>query len=135
MGLDMSLYGEIHNYGIGDDKPMLDGYPLTKQTVELSYWRKHPNLHGYIVNTFAGGEDECQRIELVDSDLENIIEAIKNDKLPFTEGFFFGRSPQKGESEYEEMKEYDLEVFRKARKWLATHNDKQFRSVVYQSSW
>ena len=135
MGLDMSLYGEIHNIGFGEDKPMLDGYPLMKQTVELSYWRKHPNLHGYIVNTFADGEDECQRIELNEDDLTKIIEAVKNDKLPFTEGFFFGRSSMPGDSEYENQKEYDIEVFTKARDWLDVDTKNEFRTVVYQASW
>lgn len=135
MGLDMSLYGEIHNFGIGDDKPMLDGYPLAKQTVELSYWRKHPNLHGFIVQEFADGVDECQRIELDDDDLVKIIEAIKDNKLPFTEGFFFGRSTMYGEPEYEEQRDYDIGIFEKAREWLAVHKDKEFRNVVYQASW
>jgi hypothetical protein len=27
---------------------------------EVGYWRKHPDLHGYIVETFADGVDACQ---------------------------------------------------------------------------
>jgi hypothetical protein len=27
----------------------------SRESEDLGYWRKHPNLHGYIINTFAEG--------------------------------------------------------------------------------
>lgn len=136
MGLDMSLYGEKYDFSMNGEREMVDGYPLHKTTIELAYWRKHPNLHGYIVEEFADGEDECQKIELSDNDIRQIIEAIKNDNLPFTEGFFFGRSSQKGEPEYEEEKKHDIEVFNKALDWVNTKgNTPGYRSIYYQASW
>lgn len=55
MGLDMYLEGKEHIGG---------------ETVELGYWRKHPDLHGYIVGTFADGKDICQEIPLAVQDME-----------------------------------------------------------------
>lgn len=43
----------------------------------VAYWRKVNWLHGYIVNTFAGGVDECQEIPLSKADMENILEKVK----------------------------------------------------------
>ena len=65
--------------------------------------RKHPDLHGYIVEKYADGRDECQEIELSVNDLEDIVRAIELDKLPHTEGFFFG-TPEWHEEDKEERK-------------------------------
>lgn len=138
MGLDMNLYGEKSlDYQVEE---MIDGFKVSKIVLEIAYWRKHPNLHGFIVSGFADGVDECQRIHLDKDDLHNIIVALKNDAIygePVT-GFFFGRSYFPGEKDefgsYEEQKAYDIEVFTKARDWLLTEG-KEWRSVVYQASW
>jgi hypothetical protein len=87
MGLDMYLKGSLHkmqNFEHPEKDAKLDGFRITEITLELGYWRKHPNLHGYIVENFADGVDECQEIELAPADLLNIIEAIKDKKLPHT---------------------------------------------------
>jgi beta-xylosidase len=135
MGLDMYLYGEKSSMAIGANAPTEDGFRLASKTLEIAYWRKHPNLHGYIVETFADGVDECQPINLHKEEINKIIEAIKNDELPFTEGFFFGRSPQKGEPEYEENKQHDIEVFEKALKWLGEQTEEDWRYIKYEASW
>src|SRR5271156_4778158 len=94
MGLDMYLTGEtflmpdFQNRSIDLQE---DGFCLRSKTVEMGYWRKHPNLHGYIVQTFAGGEDDCQTIDLSDH-IRTIIAAVKAQQLPHTTGFFFGGS-------------------------------------------
>ena len=75
MGLDMYLYGEENG-----------------EQIELGYWRKHPNLHGFIVQTFANALDDCQKIELSVKDLQTVYEAVNVEALPETEGFFFGKS-------------------------------------------
>ena len=131
MGLDMYLDGDKYlalDFDNPDNTPTEDGYRLTNRTLRLGYWRKHPNLHGYIVNTFADGIDQCQRIDLSENDIEKIIDAVARDDLPHTEGFFFGISDG---SEREET----LRIFRDALQWLRTTEPNVFRSVHYQASW
>ena len=132
MGLDMYLTGEKYlptNWDKPEDNVTEDGFRLKSKELQLGYWRKHPNLHGYIVNTFAGGNDNpCQRIELSANSMRQIIEAVKNKDLPHTEGFFFGESDG---SEDEET----IEIFTKAIAWLETKEDNVWRSVFYTASW
>ena len=65
MGLDMTLRGHHYNTAYKDDVPrpkLDDKYDIESMDVDLGYWRKHADLHGYIVKTFAKGVDECQKI-------------------------------------------------------------------------
>ena len=132
MGLDMYLTG--HKFIWTDHKnpknnPIEDGYRVKVRELELGYWRKHPDLHGYIVDTFAGGNDDCQRIDLDEKALEKIIDAIENDELPSgVTGFVFGQSGP-------EDKDPSLEILRAALKWLKAPDKKCSRSVYYQASW
>ena len=131
MGLDMYLEGDkflAMDWENPENTPTEDGYRLTSRTVRLGYWRKHPNLHGYIVNNFADGVDQCQRIDLGEEDIEKIIDAVARDDLPHTEGFFFGVSDG---SEREET----LRIFRDALQWLRITEPNIFRSVHYEASW
>lgn len=63
--------------------------------VELAYWRKHPSLHGWMEQLYRqrGGEDTFNGIELELSwnDIDDLERAVRHGKLPFTEGFFFGK--------------------------------------------
>ena len=55
MGLDMYLVGHHYNTAYVDDvpRPMLDDkYHIESMTIDLGYWRKHADLHGYIINTY-----------------------------------------------------------------------------------
>ena len=111
MGLDMSLYGKVGANG---------------RSEELAYWRKHPNLHGYIVKTFANGVDECQIIPLSISDLRKIIDAVNKRELPHTTGFFFGESfGDEGPS--------DIQKIEGAIDWLQQRGANA--RVYYQASW
>lgn len=92
---------------------------------EIAYWRKHPNLHGFIVNEFAGGVDECQRIPLTLDAVKKIISATKEDRLPHTTGFFFGVSGA-------DDKIHTLEVF--TRLFEDMSKDPEYK-VYYQASW
>lgn len=137
MGLDMNLYGRKmlwHNrYDEKSEPKMEDGYPVDSVILEMGYWRKHPNLHGYIVETFAEGVDECQEIELSADDLHQIATAIRDKSLPHTEGFFFGDSAWHDGKE----EEYAL-IFEKAAEWKSTKLDKDkefYRQVYYRASW
>ena len=67
----------------------------------VAYWRKANAIHGWFVNTLAGGVDECQPIYV---SLDKLIElrelansvvltpAMAGDILPTQSGFFFGSS-------------------------------------------
>ncbi len=122
MGLDMYLTGERNHL------PDQSNPPMTGQRFRLGYWRKHPNLHGYIINHFAGGVDECQEIYLSKDNLRQILNAVLKRQLPHTDGFFFGKS------DGSEMAN-DANIFRNAIKWLVKPDDVAWRSIVYQASW
>jgi hypothetical protein len=130
MGLDMYLTGEkfiMHT----SFSPQEDGFRLRSKTLELGYWRKHPNLHGYIVETFADGKDDCQSIDLGDTDhIRTIIAAIRAKELPDTTGFFFGASDSS-----QEQIDHDIAIFERALAWLQTKEPGIFRSVTYRASW
>jgi len=114
MGLDMYLNGKAFLW-TDWDKPennlQRDGYRVREITLELGYWRKHPDLHGYIVETFAKGVDNCEEINLTAENMIQIIAAIKDRQLPHTEGFFFGASDGSEDKA-------TIEIFLKAIKWL-----------------
>ena len=62
MGLDMYLEGRRFlrtNWENPEANLKRGKYRVKEETLELAYWRKHPNLHGFIVQTFADGVDEC----------------------------------------------------------------------------
>jgi hypothetical protein len=130
VGLDMFLYGT--KYDMARERPKEDGFQLVEQKLELCYWRKHPDLHGYIVQTFAGGKDECQDIPLSANDLRKILEASESDQLPHTEGFFFGDSRPEDKADTKEQ-------LSKAIAWLederAALKEGKIRSAYYRASW
>jgi hypothetical protein len=134
MGLDQYLNGRKF-YGRYNDHPRTeDGFVIEEIQIALGYWRKHPNLHGYIVKEFNDGNDNCQDIELTAEQIKQIIEAVQEDKLPTTEGFFFGHSDG---SEQQET----LDILGRALGWLAFDLEKTdragmpWKSVVYRASW
>ena len=130
MGLDMYLTGKKI---VMDARLNLreDGFPVGSKTLELGYWRKHPNLHGYIVQTFADGLDECQNIDLgVPDRIRTIIATVKARELPDTTGFFFGVSDSS-----EERMEEDIAIFERAIAWLETDEPGILRLVTYRASW
>jgi hypothetical protein len=98
--------------------------------VEFHYWRKHPNLHGWMEELYRekGGTAEsfnCIPVRLLPEDLDRLEADIKSGALPETTGSFFGRS-QGTEDEAAE----DLEFVAEARKLIA-----QGRAVYYTSWW
>lgn len=152
MGLDMYLRGEDYIFGFSKEpkpsvvcswlKENVEAPEAKSVTFDLGYWRKHPDLHGFIVENFAGGVDECQRIELSADNITSIIQAAEGDRLAHgTEGFFFGQSPQKdakSETErecYQQQLDEDLQIFKRALAWLADQPDGIWRSVYYEASW
>jgi hypothetical protein len=121
MGLDM--------YAFATDAaiPPVD-FKAPDDQSELHYWRKHPNLHGWMRNLYRdkGGDDadfNCVPVRLDASDLDALEDAIKRNELPETHGFFFGESDGSEKTE-------DLQFIHKAREALA-----EDRNVYYWSWW
>jgi hypothetical protein len=131
MGLDMYAYvatksGEMNEY--------YEGYNWEKDSSsipkprELAYWRKHPNLHGWMhklwnerghTGSFNGDE-----LELTWEDLDRLEHVVRHRALPSTTGFFFGKEAD------EYYKEQDLEFIKQARAELFLG-----LKVFYNSSW
>jgi hypothetical protein len=128
MGLDMYLVGEKYLWENEDTKPMEDGFRLKSKELELGYWRKHPNLHGFIVREFADSVDNCGKIELSEEDLKKILTAVEADELPETSGFFFGTSRP-------DDKPPTIKILKDALEWLAVEEKHIYRTVYYEASW
>lgn len=131
MGLDMYLTGEkyvFRDWENPENNQYEDGYRLKSRRFDLGYWRKHPDLHGFIVANFAEELDDCKPIFLDSDNIRQILVAIANDQLPHTEGFFFGESQN-----HEEQKADAIEILSGALQWLEA--DEIHRSVYYQASW
>tara|TARA_R100001480_G_scaffold125060_1_gene123264 strand:+ start:1075 stop:1452 length:378 start_codon:yes stop_codon:yes gene_type:complete len=125
VGLDMFLRGKKYHM---DRRRKIEGFELESETFELGYWRKHPNLHGYIVEKFADGQDNCQSIYLETKNLERILGAVMQDGLPHTTGFFFGESES---ADYQDT----AKQIEGAIKWLNVKDNDVLRSVYYWASW
>lgn len=130
MGLDMYLTGEKYllDWSNPANNKHEDGYPLKATRFALGYWRKHPDLHGYIVNNFAESEDDCKPVFLSADNIAELIAAVRAGNLPKTTGFFFGESTND-----DEQKAEDVEILSKALEWLRA--DEWHRSIYYQASW
>ncbi len=109
----------------------------TGEQIEIAYWRKHPNLHGWMEQLWEakgrlGIIDSSYQdvmfngveVELTWDDLDQLEEDITNGRLPHTTGFFFGSN---SDDYYQSQ---DLEFVRKARAELFTG-----LKVFYNSSW
>lgn len=94
---------------------------------ELFYWRKHPDLHGWMEKLYRkrGGKEvfNCKSVKLTLEDLDALEKAVEGDSLPPTTGFFFGKSSP-------ERFEEDREFIKKAREEI-----KNGRDVYYDSWW
>ncbi len=105
---------------------------------EIAYWRKHPNLHGWMEQLWVAkgrpGFDESSadrdptfngvELELTWEDLDKLERAITHNQLPATRGFFFGD----GADDY--YKAQDFEFIKNARAELFLG-----LKVFYNSSW
>jgi hypothetical protein len=123
MGLDMYAYTA--------SQPNMDWNGNNQR--EIAYWRKHPNLHGWMESlwhskgsqspsndpTFNGIE-----LELTWEDLDQLEHDILNNILPETSGFFFGTPAD------DYYRQQDLEFVKNARAELFLG-----LKVFYNSSW
>lgn len=122
MGLDMYAYTAAK-----EDSEWNDG-----NRRELSYWRKHPNLHGWMEELWRSKNTDPSvdpmfngvELELTWEDLEVLERDILLGNLPNTVGFFFGDNSD------EYYREQDLRFIREARAEIFTG-----LRVFYNSSW
>ena len=108
----------------------------SEETKSISYWRKHPNLQGYMESiwkerTFKPTTDEdgystfnCEKVFLSLEDLDNWEKIVKEKKYPKTRGFFFGYDSDKEEYEH------DLKAIKEAREAI-----KEGYTIYYDSWW
>ena len=134
MGLDMYAYAgrsgqrdEFYEKAQWNEDTKEFDSPVSKP-VELAYWRKHPSLHGWMEQLYRqrGGTDTFNGIELelTWNDVDDLERAVRHGKLPFTEGFFFGKPADN--VYYEEDLKFCLNA--KAEIFLGF-------KVFYNSSW
>ena len=95
---------------------------------EIAYWRKHPNLHGWMHQLWESkgnsGEFNGDELELTWEDLEALELDVIAGSLPGTSGFFFGNDSD------DHYREQDLKFIRDARAELFCG-----LKVFYNSSW
>jgi hypothetical protein len=119
----------------------LDGDRMRVQTIiaEAMYWRKANAIHRWFVENAQGGEDNCERYYVSREQLLKLrdlcanlctqkVEALAEDSLPTTDGFFFGST------EYDEWYWNDIEnTVKGIDTALETFGDGWH--FHYQSSW
>lgn len=122
MGLDMYAY-------VTDEEPVHPvDFDIPETESELHYWRKHPNLHGWMQALYEekGGDDpdfNFAPVLLTVSDLNKLHAAILERTLPETSGFFFGESDGS-------ERDGDLAFVSKAREAI-----RHGQFVYYYASW
>lgn len=98
-----------------------------KHREEIAYWRKHPNLEGWMRKLYydKGGVEEfnCVNVKLDLDDLANLEQAVNNKELPETTGFFFGGNAD------DIYKEDDLKFIQEAREAISEGYQ------IYYTSW
>lgn len=131
MGLDMYAYvgnaGQREQYWAQYGEEVAEDQKVSKPR-EIAYWRKHPNLHGWMQRLWEekgnSGEFNGDELELTWADLDALERAVVHAQLPTTGGFFFG---DPSDSYYREQ---DLEFIKNARAELFLG-----LRVFYNSSW
>lgn len=144
MGLDMYAYSAAYS---GQYKLYWENFEKGDNSVskplDIMYWRKHPNLQGWMENLwvekgrpghmgdwledFEGNryqEFNNIELELTWEDLDKLEEDIKNKKLPHTVGFFYGENSD----EYYYDKDLSFIKAAKADLFMGL-------KVFYSSSW
>jgi hypothetical protein len=136
MGLDMYAYvaaraGQQDEFYEGSELDKESGEyvnPKVTKPIEIAYWRKHPNLHGWMEQLYRerGGEGDFNgdELELFREDIDSLEQAVLDGDLPATSGFFFGDAAD------DYYREQDLAFVKEARAQLFLG-----LKVFYNSSW
>lgn len=137
MGLDMYLTGKKFYTSMGGVPRRKDaeGFEIESEIVTLGYWRKHANLHGYIVQTYADGKDECQDIVLDLDAINHLLDVVKKpEEMPKTEGFFFGESGNDDEQIEDDVRQLTMALTFLTSPLIVDEKG-IWRSVIYTASW
>lgn len=138
MGLDQYAYtaaraGQYEEFWDSGDWDKATGdyvNPNVSKPVEIAYWRKHPNLQGWMENLWrskgGNGTFNGVELELTREDLEVLEQDILAEQVSSlgTEGFFFGDPSD------DYYREQDLEFIKEAKADLFMG-----LKVFYNSSW
>ena len=142
MGLDMYAYvaaregqqKEFWEDGEFDSETGDYTNPKVTKPIEIAYWRKHPNLHGWMEELWQSkgcprdNDDDVTfngiELELTWEDIDMLEEDINQGALPGTSGFFFGDPAD------DYYREDDLKFIKEARSQLFLG-----LRVFYNSSW
>ena len=110
MGLDMYAYvankaNQQSEFSAGAEWNEVEKEFINPNVVKprkIAYWRKHPDLHGYMEQLWqkkgmpGTGDTDADfngiELELSWEDLDGLERAITHNQLPSTSGFFFGKS-------------------------------------------
>jgi hypothetical protein len=128
MGLDMYCYAVPESAVSENDTDVKIPEQIKRE--DIHYWRKHHDLHGWMRDLYynKGGTDDsfnCVNVRLYDEDLDQLKKDLLENKLPKTEGFFFGNNPPDDETLAE-----DMIFIVKAREAIARN-----MAVFYDSWW
>lgn len=158
MGLDMYLDStkrtdhsiaeleELDSYEINPQKPEAAPFlPLRKYEYledtytifhEVAYWRKFNALHNWFVQKVQDGVDECQKSEINQEtllellkDLNSVLSGESVGELEPVSGFFFG-STEKDDWFFQKMRD-TKELFEELVRCFDFENHRLF----YQASW
>ena len=134
MGLDMYAYAAVKQGQYGEFYSGAEYInneaenPTVTKPREIAYWRKHPNLHGWMRQLWnrRGNEGSFNgdELELFREDLDDLEQDVLDNALPQTSGFFFG------DDSADYYKQQDLEFIKNARYELFMG-----LKVFYNSSW
>ena len=121
MGLDQYIYGIAK---VVDREVDFD---IDEDPVQLAYWRKHPDLHGWMERLYRakGGKAESFNLSPVKLSLAELT-ALEYDitfgRLPETSGFFYG-------NHQDSYREEELRDIEKLKAHFADYG------TVYYTSW
>jgi hypothetical protein len=127
MGLDQYAYAVMPHPNNTDLSYVWTHEQSEDKVFMIAQWRKHPNIQGWMEKLYEnkGGEGvfNCQPVRVTFQDLVNLRHAVINEKLPVTQGFFFGES-------LPEDREIDLKFIDDAMKAIG-----QDMEIYYDSWW
>ncbi len=116
--------------------------------INIGYWRKANQIHGWFVDNVQGGEDNCQDYHVERSNLEELLDVvtqvldsnrensfIAKELLPVRSGFFFGNYDEdEGYDEwYYEQLEYTKTLLTDILNAIPENEYKY--DIYYSSSW
>ena len=124
MGLDMYLIGEK----ITSTRDIVDGYKVSSVSLDLGQWRKHWDLHKYIMDMIHPMDGA--KIELDAEEMRRIADAVEQGKLPDAnyrdEIDAYHKEPDQVAA--------TVKILRDAADWL-DKDDHTWKSVEYYGSW